>query len=143
MKTVLCILLFLMICCGIRGTTNADSFRCGNEVVLDGETKSMVTAKCGKPHWREPEKRIHRGALKTPTTGARNQPSTTDRGKTVISEKWFYDCGPDVFVTALTFEEGRMRKVEVIRQGSGNHKCQPLQHNETTKGGNSKKDQKK
>jgi hypothetical protein len=141
MKVLSFTFLFILFICTMRGIAYADSFRCGNEVVLEGETKSTVTAKCGRPHWRDPEKKIHRGALKPSNSGAGQRPSTADRGKIVTIEKWFYDCGPDVFVTALTFEGGRLRKAEPGKQGSGNYKCRPTGQGEIKRTGTGKKDQ--
>jgi hypothetical protein len=135
--------LFILLVSTVLTIAYADSFRCGNEVVLEGETRSMVIAKCGKPHWKEPEKKIQRGALKSSATDVHHRRSAADRGKKVVIEKWFYDCGPDVFVTSLIFEGGRLRKVEPVNQGSGSYKCQPTRHRETAKTGSGDRDTKK
>jgi hypothetical protein len=84
---------------------DCSALRCGDEIVSTGDSKARVLIKCGKPTYKE---KI--GAKKS----RRNK-----RGL----EKWYYNCGKDDFVYALTFEKGSLKKEEAQGRGRGESGC--------------------
>ena len=118
---------------------HTDSLRCAYDIVSTGDSKSVVSLKCGQPHWREPLGSVTRGAYQsgkvliapgrqpkgTPAPG-HDRKAGVFAEQTLSLEKWYYDCGSDVFVHAITFEGDLATKIESISQrGSGDHNCQP------------------
>ncbi len=79
------------------------SLRCGTRLVLIGELKIDVLAKCGPPLY---EQMVGERIIRTP------------RGydKKVV-EEWIYSFGPTDFVHTLRFEGGRL--VAIIRGERG------------------------
>jgi len=119
-------------------TIYADSLRCAYDIAGTGDSKVVVTRKCGPPHWREPLGSVTRGAFQTgreltapgqypkgmPVPG--HEKAGVYAEQTLILEKWYYDCGSDAFIHALTFEGDVVTRIESTSQrGSGNYSCQP------------------
>ncbi|MCX5803488.1 MAG: DUF2845 domain-containing protein [Proteobacteria bacterium] len=108
-------------------TLFADTFRCGSEIVSTGESKATVVMRCGNPHWVGGGKIAIVGDLRF---GSR-QVGRQTYGAADYSEQatnidiWYYDCGADVFVNALTFEGDRLIKIESTSRGTGKRKCGP------------------
>jgi len=67
---------------------DCSALRCGDEVVSTGDSKARVLIKCGKPTYKE-------------KIGAKKS-----RRKQRGLEKWYYNCGKNDFIYALTFEKG-------------------------------------
>ncbi len=131
----------LLICICLLGMSIAygDSLRCAYDIVSPGDSKVVVAMKCGKPHWRESLGSVTRGALRSgeefigsdvQTKGGRardhDKGTTVYAEQTLVLEKWFYDCGSDAFIHAITFEGDLATKIEsTSRRGTGNHTCEP------------------
>jgi len=124
MKWFICIHVLLLLSVNFAF---ADTFRCGSEVVTTGDPKIVVVQKCGKPHWRE--------VVATKTEGGfasgsgRVVPGQTHTegtyGETTVTvEKWYYDCGSNYFIYALTFEGDILKwAVSTSQRGSGKYEC--------------------
>jgi len=82
---------------------DCSAFRCGAEVVSTGDSKANVLIKCGKPTHKD-----RMGAKK--------------KGKRSV-EKWYYNCGKDDFIYALTFENGILKNEEAQGRGRGESDC--------------------
>jgi len=107
----LCILCFL--------TVDCFAFRCGSGLVTSGDTKTQVTVTCGKPTSKEK-------ACEGRQTSAR----TDKNGKTIKSKKcahkvdiWYYNCGDNDYIYALTFENGKLTKESNEGRGKGKSDC--------------------
>jgi len=79
------------------------SLRCGTRLVLIGELKIDVLAKCGPPLYEQ-------------TVGERIIRTSRGYDKKIV-EEWIYNFGPTDFVHTLRFEGGRL--VAIIRGERG------------------------
>lgn len=67
--------------------------RCGNKLTKTGETKAVITRKCGQPHKTE-----YQGLIKA-------------GGQYVHVDQWTYNQGRGKFSKILTFHGGILRSV--------------------------------
>lgn len=101
------------------GLCSADgfAFRCGNDLVTTGDTKTQVRIACGKP--TSAEKICEEGQSAT---------SVNRKGKTVKKcgakvDVWYYNCGDNDYIYALTFENGKLKKEDPVGRGKGKSDC--------------------
>ena len=95
------------------GSIHADTLRCGNKLVYEGDELALVQARCGKP-----AQISHSTLLKFPTIwrhGRRYQLS--DQEIEVPVETWVYNFGPSKFMRKLRFEDGVLVEIEVLAYG--------------------------
>lgn len=83
--------------------TYEDSFRCGTDVLLLGDSKYKVLAKCGTPYAKE----------YVGTNYLFGQPA----GEFRDIEQWTYNRGPTDFIYQLKFQSGTL--YEIYREGRG------------------------
>ncbi|HON59487.1 MAG TPA: DUF2845 domain-containing protein [Smithella sp.] len=92
----------------------AFAFRCGNGLVTTGDTKSKVRMTCGNPTSKE--------------TRCKNKlVSSTKSSKSKCSDKvevWYYNCGDNDFIYALTFEDNILTSEETEGRGRGKSNCE-------------------
>jgi len=107
----LCIVCFLAI--------ESFAFRCGSGLVASGDTKMQVTVTCGKPTSKEKA-----------CEGRKTTESVTKDGKVKKTKKcankvdiWYYNCGDDDYIYALTFENGKLTKESNEGRGKGKSHC--------------------
>jgi hypothetical protein len=100
--TSLC--LALLICCGALRAQD-DVIRCKGGLVSPGMIADEVLAKCGEPKSREVES--------VPIRVRRPNGSVGTIGTTAI-ERWTVERGPGQFPALLTFEEGKLKSLELI-----------------------------
>lgn len=83
------------------GSANADTMRCGQRIVTEGDSTYDVRMRCGEPVManRRTEYRSQRIWL-----NGRSFEQTVE----VVVEEWTYDFGPHKFVQYLTFEQGKL-----------------------------------
>jgi len=84
---------------------DCSALRCGDEIVSTGDSKARVLIKCGKPTYKE-------------KIGAKK--SRRNKGGL---EKWYYNCGKNDFIYALTFEKGILTNEETDGRGKGRSSC--------------------
>jgi len=93
----------------------AHAFRCGNELVLEGDREYDVLSKCGEPDFRE----SHAGAY------------LDGIGPIDVTETWYYNPGPTRFIRILTFRRGRLHSIETGGRGFSEsavpRACQPYE----------------
>ena len=82
-----------------------DVMRCGTAIVDVGMTMGQVVAKCGEPASKEVET--------TPVKRRTASGAVTTSGTTSI-ERWTYDRGYGQFPALLTFEQGKLRSIELL-----------------------------
>ena len=90
------------------------SFRCGDQIVSEGDTKSIVRFKCGPPS--DAEERSY--------TSSRRNDRYSSRGETYIyNENWYYNCGEGDWIYQLIFDGDRLFEIKSVERGFGNSKC--------------------
>lgn len=92
-------LLVLMVCLGVAAP--AVAFRCGTDLIQEGDRKYDVIENCGEPDFRD----RHAGAY------------LEGIGPVDITETWYYNQGPSRLIRILTFRHGRLRSVETGGRG--------------------------
>jgi len=95
------------------------AFRCGSGLVSSGDTKTQVMVTCGKPTSKE--------------TSCANRwvSTTTDKNGKIKKIKkcgnkveiWYYNCGGDDYIYALTFENGKLTNETTEGRGKGKSAC--------------------
>lgn len=90
---------------GLVARAADDVLRCGGSLVTVGMVAAQVVAKCGEPKTKSVEEvpiRVRR------QTGAVNTIGVTQ------VERWTYDRGYGQFPALLTFEEGKVKSLEIV-----------------------------
>ena len=82
-----------------------DVMRCGTAIIDIGMVAGQVLAKCGEPQSKEVETEPIR--RRTASGGV------TAAGSTRI-ERWIYDRGYGQFPALLTFEQGKLKSIELL-----------------------------
>ena len=84
---------------------NSFAFRCGNEVVSQGDAAGSAQAKCGNP--------VRYG-------------SGTERVKGTMQyvTKEFYNCGENDFLYSISIYNGLIVKIDSVERGTGKGQCQ-------------------
>ncbi|HET7825700.1 MAG TPA: DUF2845 domain-containing protein, partial [Anaeromyxobacter sp.] len=85
--------------------------RCAQPVFHEGETSYEVLARCGDPAFREAAEELRTRAV----MGEHGRVLT--ESVSVLVEVWTYDFGPAAFVRHLTFEDGRLLRVDTGSYG--------------------------
>jgi hypothetical protein len=97
----------LLLAVFIASSAEADSFRCGDRVVLLGDTKAEVIIKCGDTDMKD----SHEENI------IKNIDPFTKQKVTVVVDEWTYNLGPDSLIRILRFENGRL--VDIKTGGYG------------------------
>jgi DNA-directed RNA polymerase subunit M/transcription elongation factor TFIIS len=106
------ILIFIILC---LAAGDAFSFRCGSGMVSAGDSKARVLIVCGKPTAKEKvseKTKTSTGVVKNKTKKSTNK-----------AEVWYYNCGSQDYIYALTFEDGVLKKEDTEGKGSGKSDC--------------------
>jgi len=82
-----------------------DVMRCGTVIVDVGMTTGQVVAKCGEPVSKE----VETAPVKRRTASG----GVMTSGTTSI-ERWTYDRGYGQFPALLTFEQGKLKSIELL-----------------------------
>jgi hypothetical protein len=81
-----------------------DTMRCRNALITVGMVGTQVVAKCGQPN--------DRNVTEVPQRGRRNGRSAVIG--TLRVERWTYDRGYGRFPALLTFEDGKLKSIELL-----------------------------
>jgi len=100
----------------LLAAADASAFRCGSGMVSAGDTKARVLITCGKPTAKERVSEKN----KTSATAVKNKTAKKSGSK---SEVWYYNCGSQDYIYALTFEDGVLKKEDTEGKGSGKSDC--------------------
>lgn len=98
----------------------ADSMRCGNQLVSDGDTLLAVEARCGPPAMRQHRTEVRSRRLPgggSCPAGSPNCGPAIEHQEIAIDE-WTYDFGPQQFMQLLHFEQGWLVSVVPLGRGS-------------------------
>jgi hypothetical protein len=94
--------------CVLFGTSADDTFRCrSGRLVNVGMSAAEVTSRCGDPKSRTVEEIPVLARL---PTGAVRQTGTTH------AERWIYGRGQGQMDALLTFEDGKLLRIELLTQ---------------------------
>lgn len=91
------------------------SMRCGKDLVKEGDSRSHVLAKCGKPLSKERFQEAHEDERVDPNSGKVRVYRRTER-----LERWVYDLGPNQFVRELVFRKGALASITLGERGADN-----------------------
>jgi hypothetical protein len=98
---------------------NSFAFRCGSGLVSDGDTMLQVKVACGKPT-----------STGKSCGGRHTSTRVNKKGRIVKSNKcagkaeiWYYNCGDNDYIYALTFENGKLSKEDHAGTGKGKSDC--------------------
>jgi hypothetical protein len=108
MKNIAIWILVLNICC----LNTAFAMKCGHNLVIEGDYKSEVIAKCGDPESIETHTEIVGRTLRFPYRTLDFQEYVEIR-----VEEWIYNLGPYRFKQYLRFENGVLREVKSLGKG--------------------------
>lgn len=101
MKKIFVVLLIICVCF----PEPAHAFRCGAEIVGRWDSSVSVLVKCGQPFQKDfVNEKIN--------------------GRHQYVERWFYNCGDNDFIYALSVLNGVIVKEDSINRGSGRSQCQ-------------------
>lgn len=90
-----------------------NTFRCGSDLVYEGDGRSRVLAKCGPP-----TDIVHSVALRTPAYWRSGRPIYFGDGPVEVPvEVWTYNLGPNSFMRRLRFEDGQLIQIETLGYG--------------------------
>jgi hypothetical protein len=91
----------------------ADSFRCGNKVITEGDLIEEVREYCGEPTetkrtWTSRQPRFEYGGQEIPFEGFEYVPV----------DVWTYDFGPNKLVRRIRFVAGKVDSIETLEHGT-------------------------
>jgi hypothetical protein len=93
---------------GAAGAASAaDTLRCGGALISVGMVASQVTAKCGEPQAKRVED--------VPVRVRRANGTTATAGVTHL-EHWTYERDYGQFPALLTFEQGKLKTIELLTE---------------------------
>lgn len=94
---------------------DALAFRCGIRLVSAGDSKAAVLATCGKPTSKE------KACKENWTSSSSSKTKKKKCGEKV--EVWYYNCGDNDFIYALTFEGNTLSGENTDGRGKGKSNC--------------------
>jgi hypothetical protein len=99
-------LAFLALLCGLVAVVARadDSMNCGSVLITVGMVGAQVAAKCGPPK--------DKSVTEVPQRVRRANGSSAVVGTTRV-ERWMYDRGYGQFPAVLTFEDGKLKSIEL------------------------------
>lgn len=98
---------------GLAVPGKAHAFRCGNKLVVEGDTAGAVLAKCG-----EPTEISRKPILRPPVIWRNGRPYRVPGGDIeVIVEFWVYNLGPNKFMRRVRIEDGEVTAIETLGYG--------------------------
>lgn len=115
---------FLAVCIGAGPSiAHATGMRCGTKLVSDGDSTFRVRSTCGAPHAmdRVTEYRTVQSWVASPCVQVQGRVRcgfVVERTVPVTLDVWTYDFGPHQFVRYLTFEQGRLVRLDTGGYGS-------------------------
>ena len=97
----------------LLASSPAYAFRCGNKLVLEGDTRSEVRQKCG-----EPIEVTRTSILRRPVYWFHGRPIEVSSDLVEVPvEMWLYNLGPSKLMQRLRFEDGELIEIESLGYG--------------------------
>lgn len=102
-----------LLCAGIALPGAAWAMRCGNRLVVEGDTAGQVRARCG-----EPTEITRTGLLRPPIIWVDGRPVRVGQSAIEVAvEIWIYNLGPNRFMRQLRLENGRVVDIDTLGYG--------------------------
>jgi hypothetical protein len=99
---------------GLLACSPAFAFRCGTKLVVKGDTRSQVAAKCGEPTDVVKMSSVFR----RPVLWANGRPYYLgDDFIEIPVESWLYNLGPNKLMRRVIFEDGIVADIETLGYG--------------------------
>jgi hypothetical protein len=99
---------------GLLASSPAFAFRCGSKIVVEGDTRAEVAAKCGDPADVVQLRSIYR----RPVIWSHGRPYFIgDDYVEVPVEAWVYNLGPNKLMRRVRFENGIVAEIETLGYG--------------------------
>lgn len=95
----------------------ADSMRCGSNLVSDGATQAEVLVRCGNPMLKNTRFETISDEVKTNNTKP-NPNAAQVRTITRTIDEWTYNFGSSEFMRLVTFVDGRLVSVRSLSYGT-------------------------
>jgi hypothetical protein len=95
------------------------AFRCGSGLVSSDDTKTQVMVTCGKPTSKETSCE-HRQVSTTTDKNGKLRKIKKCSNKVDV---WYYNCGDNDYIYALTFENGKLKNETTEGRGKGKSNC--------------------
>jgi len=114
-----------MLGCGLllpEPSAAANSLRCDNQLVQEGDSQYEVKSLCGPPddvQRRTEKRRVQRAVQRPCAHGSGSCVVVVDDYVEITVDEWIYDFGPRRFLQHLTFEGGQL---VAVRSGAYGHK---------------------
>ena len=97
----------------LAASAHADSMRCGNRLVSDGDPRSMVLELCG-----EPTEVQTRSILRRPQVRLNGRLYFSGNGfEELPVEIWTYNLGPYQLMRRIKFVDGLIEQIETLGHG--------------------------
>lgn len=107
---------------GAVAAAPAWAFRCGNRLVVEGDTQATVLARCGEPSEVRTRAVLRPAVFWRYGRALRAGPGVME----VEVDTWIYNLGPNRLMRRLRFEDGIVVEIETL--GYGYHESSPT-HN--------------
>lgn len=98
---------------GVCSIAHAEAMRCGNKLIVEGDSRLDVRAKCG-----EPVDIVKRSVLRRPVY--RRNGRLFHYGEDLVEvpvEFWTYNFGPNQFMRRLRIVDGEVEEIEILGYG--------------------------
>jgi hypothetical protein len=92
---------------GAVPVAQADTLRCGNKLIQEGDTAGKVLERCGEPQNKQ--------VITTPVRAVNASGYSFETGATATVEIWRYGRGSGKFPALVTIEGGVIKKIEYER----------------------------
>jgi hypothetical protein len=117
--------IFFLVLLMVLGTAGGSfAFRCGTSLVSEGDTRAVVTHKCGDPDYVDSweEERFSRDFRVERGNNPRGHSDRSYREPFLLKEKvkidvWTYNLGSTRFTRYLTFENGILAEITTGEKG--------------------------
>lgn len=100
-------LVFAALACARQADADTDVMRCGGALISVGMVAPQVVAKCGQPEHKQ---------IENVPIRARSPNGLGGKVGVTQIERWTYDLGYGRFKRLLTFEEGKLKSIELLTQ---------------------------
>lgn len=104
---------FFVAALGVAGAPNAwgGAMRCGNKLVVVGDSMAAVRAYCGRPAQAQRSVAV---SATTTRVGGRGVSRSRTAGAAVPVETWTYNRGPRKLLMSVRFVDGRVVAVKTL-----------------------------
>ena len=107
-------LLSALILLALSWNASAESMRCGDRIISQGDSMSKVAALCGNPTQVD-----HSSIVQSRAGSVVNGQWVASAGAQIEIpvEVWLYNLGPDRLMRQIRFVDGRVVKIETLDYG--------------------------